>query len=58
MIVSDNTKQAKNFGDFFNNLGKKGFDVSKKMAKNLLKNAGRALYITANDDSAFATKNP
>ena len=33
MIVSDNTKQAEGLGIFFNNLGKKGLDVLKKMFK-------------------------
>ena len=37
MIVSDNTIQAEGLGDFFKNLGKKGLNVSKKMAKNVLK---------------------
>ena len=34
MIVSDNVIQAEGLGgDFFKNLGKKGLNVSKKMAK-------------------------
>ena len=33
MIVSDNTIQAEGLGDFFKNLGKKGLNASKKMAK-------------------------
>ena len=33
MIVSDNTIQAEDLGDFFKNLCKKGLNVSKKMAK-------------------------
>ena len=33
MIVSDNTIQAEGLGDFFKNLGRKGLNVSKKMAK-------------------------
>ena len=37
MTVSDNTIQAEGLGDFFKNLGKKGPNVSKKMAKNVLK---------------------
>ena len=37
MTVSDNTIQAESLGDFFNNLGKEGLDVSKKIAKNVLK---------------------
>ena len=48
MTVSDNTIKAEGLGDFFKNLGKKGLNVSKKMAKNVLKNPGRALEIGAN----------
>ena len=33
MTVSDNTIQAEGHGDVFKNLGKKGVNVSKKMAK-------------------------
>ena len=47
MIVSDNVKQAKGFGNFSKNLGKKGLKVSKRCAKNVLSNAGRALDLTA-----------
>ena len=47
MIVTDNTIQAEGLGDFFKNLGKKGLNVSKKMAKNVLSNPGRALDLTA-----------
>ena len=39
-------------------LGKKGLNVSKKMAKNVLKNPGRALEIGANVGTAFASRNP
>ena len=58
MIVSDNVIQAEGLGDFFKNLGKKGLNVSKKMAKNVLKNPGRALEIGANVGTAFASRNP
>ena len=58
MIVSDNVIQAEVLGDFFKNLGKKGLNVSKKMAKNLLKNPSRALDITANIATAAASRNP
>ena len=58
MIVSDNTIQAEGLGDFFKKLGKKGINVSKKMAKNVLKNPGRALEIGANVGTAFASRNP
>ena len=47
MIVSDNTIKAEGLGDFFRNLGKKGLNVSKKKAKNVLSNPGRALDLTA-----------
>ena len=33
MTVSDNTIKAEGLGDFFKNFGKKGLNVSKKMAK-------------------------
>ena len=58
MVVSDNVIQAEGLGDFFKNLGKKGLNVSKKMAKNVLKNPGRALEIGANVGTAFASRNP
>ena len=58
MIVSDNVIQAEGLGDFFKNLGKKGLNVSKKMAKNVLKNPGRALEIGANVGTAFVSRNP
>ena len=58
MIVSDNTIQAEGLGDFFKNSSKKGLNVSKKMAKNLLKNPTRALDIIANIATAAASRNP
>ena len=58
MIVSDNVIQAEGLDDFFKNLGKKVLNVSKKMAKNVLKNPGRALKIGANVGTAFASRNP
>ena len=58
MMLSDNTIQAEGLSDFFENLGKIGLNVSKKMAKNLLKNPGRALDITANIATAAASRNP
>ena len=39
--------QAEGLGGFFKILGKKGPNVSKKMAKNVLSNPGRALDLTA-----------
>ena len=46
MTVSDDTKKAEGLGDFFKNLVKKGLNVSKKMAKNVLSNPGRDLDLT------------
>ena len=57
MIVNDNTLKAKGLGDFFKNLGKKGLNVSKKMAKNVLSNPGRALDLTAKIATAAAPRN-
>ena len=58
MTVSDNTIVAESLGDFFKKLSKKGLIVSKKKAKNVLKNPGRALEIGANVDTAFASRSP
>ena len=55
MIGFDNTIQAEGLGDFFKNLGKKGLNVSKKMAKNVLSNPGRALDLTAKIATAAAS---
>ena len=57
MIVSDNVIQAEGLGDSFKNLGKKGLNVSKKMAKNALSNPGRALDLTAKIATAAASRN-
>ena len=56
MIVSNNTIQAEGLGDFCKKSGKKGFNVSKKMAKYVSKNPGRALEIGANVGTAFASR--
>ena len=56
-IVSDNVIQAEGLGDFFKNLGKKGLNVSKKMAKNVLSNPARALDLTAKIATSVAFKN-
>ena len=58
MTVSDNTIQAEGLSDFIKNLGKKDQMYQKKMAKNVLKNPRRALYITANIATAAASRNP
>ena len=47
MTGSDNAIQAEGLGDFIKIFGKKGFIVSKKMAKIVLSNPGRALDLTA-----------
>ena len=57
MNVSDNVIQAEGLGNFFKNLGKKGLNVSKKMAKNVLSNPGRALDLTAKKATAAASRN-
>ena len=45
---SDNTIPAEGLRSFFKSLGKKRLNGSKKIARNVLKNPGRALDITAN----------
>ena len=57
MIVSDNTINAEGLGDFFRKFGKKGLDVSKKMAKNVLSNPARALDLTAKIATAATCRN-
>ena len=57
MTVSDNTIKAEGLGDFSKNLGKKRLKVSKKMAKNVLGNPGRALGLTAKIATAAASLN-
>ena len=43
MTVSDNTIQSDGRGDFFKNLGKKGLNIPKNRAKNVLSKPSRAL---------------
>ena len=57
MTVSDDTIKAEGLGDFFKNLGKKGLNMSKKMAKNVLSNPGRALDLTTKIATASVSKN-
>ena len=57
MIVSDNTIEAEGLGDFFKNLGEKGLNLSKKTAKNVSRNPGRALGTGAKIDTALAFPN-
>ena len=56
--MSDNTIQAEGLGDFFKIIGKEGLNVSKKMAKNALKNLSRFLDLTANVATAAASRSP
>ena len=42
MTVSDNTIQAEGLGDFFRNSGKKGLNVSKKLANNRIKESWKS----------------
>ena len=55
--VSGNTKLGEGFQDFFKNLDKKGLNISKRMAKNVLRNPTRALDITANNATAAVSRN-
>ena len=57
LTVSDNTTKAEGLGDFFKKLGKKGLNVSKKMAKNVLCNPTRALDLTTKIAAAFQNSN-
>ena len=56
MIVSDNMIKDKSLCDFFKNLGESSVKVGKKIAKNVLKNPGRALDIAANIVTAAASR--
>ena len=56
MTVSDDTIKAEGLGNFFKNLGKNGFKVSKKMVKNVLSNPGLALDLTAKIATAAVSK--
>ena len=58
MTVGDNTTQAKGSGDFFENLGKKGLNLSKKNGEKCFKNPSRSLEDTANIATAAASRNP
>ena len=56
MTVNDNTIQAEGSGDLFKNLVKKGPYASKKMARNVLSNPGRALDLTAKKATTAVSK--
>ena len=57
MTAIDNTIKAEGLGDFFKNLCKKRNNMSKKIAKNVLTNPGRALDLTAKIATAAASLN-
>ena len=57
MTLSVNTIEAEGLSDFIKNLGRNGLNVSKKMAKNVLSNPGRALDLTAKIATAAASRN-
>ena len=56
MIVSNNVIQAESLGSLFNNIGKKGLNVSKKIAKNVLSNPGGALDLPGKTATAAASR--
>ena len=58
MTANDKTIKADGLGDFFETLGEKDNNVSKKMARNVLKNPSRALDITANIATEATYRNP
>ena len=57
MTVNGNTIQAEGPGDFLKSLGKKGLNVSKKMAKNVSRNPGRAFDLTAKKATTAVSRN-
>ena len=60
MTVSDNAIQAEVQSEFLRNLAKKGRNVTKKKAKNVIGNTGRgntALENGVNVGSTFTTRN-
>ena len=58
MIVSNDVIRPECLIGLIKNIGKRGLNVSKKMAKNVLKNPLRALEIGANIATAAASRNP
>ena len=50
--------QAEGLGDFFECLGNKGINISKKKSKTVIKIPSRASDITANITTAAASRNP
>ena len=58
MTVSDNTIAAGGLGDFFNSDDEKGLKASTELAKNVLKNSGRALKNEAKSGTALTSQIP
>ena len=58
MAVRDNTITAEVLSFFVKHLGRKGLNVSKKMAKNVSKKPSRVLDITSILATAAETRNP
>ena len=58
IIVCENPITVEDLGDFFKSLGKISVEVGKQVAKNELKNPGRALNITTVVASAVFYRNP
>ena len=58
MTVGDNTIQVEGLVDFFKNLGKKGLNLSKMIAKTSIKDPRPALEIGANVCSDSASRSP
>ena len=56
MTVSDDTLKAEGLGDSFQNIGKKGLNISKKMSKHVLSNPARASDLTAKIATAAASR--
>ena len=54
LIVSDQTIQAEELGDFFRGIGK----AAKSVGKKVLNNPGRAIELATNIGTAAASKNP
>ena len=56
MTVCDSLILAERLSDFFRNLDTKGFNVSKNMARNVLKKPERNLENGSNVGTAFASR--
>ena len=58
MTVSDDMIALERLSEFVTNLGKLGLIVTKMMAKNVLRNPGRAVEIRATVGTEFASRSP